>query len=151
MTEQEVIKETRKHMRSVARKLSYAASTMNARAIYHDNSKLESPELEVFVEYTPKLRGVTYGSEEYKQYLKEMQVALDHHYEVNSHHPEHYENGIDGMDLFDILEMFFDWWAATERHADGDMLRSIHQNVGRFNMSDQLFNIFVNTYERHKD
>ena len=61
-----------------------------------DNSKLESPEKELFDEYTPKLKDCTYGSDEYKEFLKGLKVALDHHYANNSHHPEHYENGVNG-------------------------------------------------------
>ncbi len=55
----------------------------------HDRSKTESPEVECFDEYTPKLKGATYGSDEYKQWLAEMKPALDHHYAANRHHPEH--------------------------------------------------------------
>jgi hypothetical protein len=36
------------------------------RAEEHDQSKLESPEVEMFTEYTPKLATSTYGSEEYE-------------------------------------------------------------------------------------
>jgi len=39
---------------------------------------------------TPKLAGSTYGSEEYKAFLGQMKPALDHHYAVNDHHPEHF-------------------------------------------------------------
>jgi hypothetical protein len=36
------------------------------RGELHDQTKLESPEVEVFAEYTPRLAGCTYGSDEYK-------------------------------------------------------------------------------------
>src|SRR5699024_11996774 len=75
------------------------------RAVVHDKSKLESPELEIFTEYTPKLKSLTYGSDEYKASLEGLGEALKHHYANNSHHAEYYENGIDGMDLFDLVEM----------------------------------------------
>ena len=74
-----------------------------------------------------------------------MGEALKHHYAANSHHPEHYENGIDGMTLIDVLEMLCDWKAATERHADGDIMRSLEVNRERFGISDQLANILANT------
>jgi hypothetical protein len=106
---------------------------------------LESPELEIFTEYTPKIKTSTYGSEEYKAFLKEMQFALIHYFANNSHHPEHYENGIRGMNLFDIIEMFCDWKAATMRHDNGDIRKSIEINKDRFNMSDDLAQIFRNT------
>jgi hypothetical protein len=117
------------------------------RAIFHDKAKLHSPEKDFFDEYTPKLAGSTYGSEEYKRYLIGLKPALDHHYAMNRHHPEHSEKGIAGMHLNDILEMFCDWYAATKRHNDGDMMKSIEINQRRFGYSDDLKAIFENTYK----
>ena len=34
--------------------------------------------------------------------------------------------------------MLADWKAATERHADGDLLRSLRLNTERFGLSPQL-------------
>lgn len=137
------------HIKRVSQLLTEAASELIRRANVHDNSKLESPEKELFDEFTPKLKETTYGSEEYKKYLKELKVALDHHYENNSHHPEHYENGVNGFDLFDLIEMFFDWKAATERHADGDIMKSININKERFGIDEQICDIFKNTVTRY--
>lgn len=133
------------HIKRVSQLLTEASCELIKRANCHDDSKLESPEKELFDKYTPKLKNCTYGSDEYKKYLEELKVALQHHYENNSHHPEHYLEGIDGMDLFDVIEMFFDWKAATERHVDGDIKKSIEINKKRFGMSEQLCNIFRNT------
>ena len=44
-------------------------------------------EKELFDKWTPILKTLEYGSEEYKDSLKNLKVALDHHYENNSHHP----------------------------------------------------------------
>lgn len=137
------------HIKRVNQLLTEAAIELIRRANVHDNSKLESPEKELFDEFTPKLKGTTYGSEEYKKYLKELSVALEHHYENNSHHPEHYENGVNGFDLFDLIEMFFDWKAATERHADGDIMKSIEINEKRFGINEQICDIFRNTVNRY--
>lgn len=137
--------DTLKHIKRVSELLTNAAKELIDRANRHDESKLRSPEKELFDEWTPKLSQCTYGSEEYKGFLRELKVALDHHYANNSHHPEHYNNGVDGMNLFDLIEMFFDWKAATERHADGDILKSIDINTKRFGLSEQLKNIFTNT------
>jgi hypothetical protein len=133
------------HIKRVAQLLTEASIELIRRANVHDDSKLESPEKELFDEFTPKLKDCTYGSDEYKGYLKGLKVALDHHYACNSHHPEHYKNGINGFDLFDLIEMFFDWKAATERHADGDIMKSIEINKERFGISDQLAEILNNT------
>lgn len=140
--------ETLLHIRRVGQLLGAFAAELIRRAGVHDASKLESPEAELFEEYTPKLRGTTYGSDEYKQFLAEMKPALEHHYAANSHHPEHRPEGIRGMDLLDIVEMFLDWKAATERHADGDLRKSVEINQRRFGYSDDLKAIFRNTIDR---
>ena len=61
------------------------------RSACHDESKLEEPEKSMYDNFTPKLRGSTYGSDEYKGFLKDMGEALQHHYKVNTHHPEHFK------------------------------------------------------------
>ena len=45
----------------------------------------------------------------------------------------------------DILEMLCDWKAATLRHKDGDIRKSIEINQKRFGYSDELKRIFLNT------
>lgn len=140
--------DTLKHIKRVSQLLTEAASELIKRANVHDNSKLESPEKEMYDELTPLLANSTYGSDEYKGFLRKLKPALDHHYKNNSHHPEHYPNGINGMDLFDIIEMFFDWKAAGERHNTGNIYKSIEINKDRFKMSPQLVDIFINTAER---
>lgn len=137
--------DTENHIARVRELIKLTSEKMAQRAEVHDKSKLEAPEKQFFDEFTPKLRGSTYGSDEYKGFLKELQVGLDHHYQNNSHHPEHYSNGVNGMSLLDVLEMFCDWKAATERHADGSLERSIKINKERFKMSDQMAEIFENT------
>jgi hypothetical protein len=133
------------HIKRVSELLNEAAIELLKRANKHDASKLLPPEKELFDEFTPKLKDCTYGSDEYKEYLKGLKVALDHHYANNSHHPEHYENGVNGFDLFDLMEMAMDWKAATERMNDGDIMKSIEINKERFNMSNQLCDILKNT------
>lgn len=135
------------HIKRVSELLTLACGELIERARVHDNSKLSDREKLLFDRMTPKLKGLTYGSEEYKAALAELKPALDNHYKENSHHPEHYENGVNGMNLFDIMEMFFDWKAASERHGDGDIYKSIDHNEKRFEMSPQLAQIFRNTCE----
>ncbi len=77
-----------------------------------------------------------------------MAPALENHYANNSHHPQHYTNGIDGMDLFDLLEMVLDWKASTLRSKDGDIFKSLDIQKERFNISNQLYNILNNTIVR---
>jgi len=111
----------------------------------HDQSKLESPEVEMVTEYTDKLAKSTYGSSEYEGFRKAMGPALLHHYAKNSHHPEHFKSGIDDMSMLDIAEMLLDWKASSERHDTGNILKSIEINADRFKMSPQLVKILENT------
>lgn len=137
--------DTLKHSQRVGELLVQITKEILDRATCHDRSKTEDPELAVFNEYTPKLRDSTYGSDEYKSYLAAMGEGLAHHYANNRHHPEHFPNGVDDMTLVDVIEMLADWRAATERHADGDILRSIGIQRHRFGLSDQLARILWNT------
>lgn len=137
--------ETTAHILRVRELLYIVQNKLEARGFAHDQSKLQSPEKEGFDEVTGALRGLTYGSPEYQAQLERLKPTLAHHYAHNSHHPEHYPNGVDGMTLLDLVEMFCDWKAATERHADGSLERSIRHNRGRFQLADQLAAILENT------
>lgn len=137
--------DTHEHIRTVQRFVLGCVNDLIHRARVHDDSKLKDPELATFNEYTPKLAGSTYGSDEYKSFLAGMKPALDHHYAANSHHPEHYEDGFLGMNLLDVVEMLCDWKAATMRHADGNLRRSIEINQERFGYDDQVKRLLLNT------
>jgi hypothetical protein len=49
------------------------------------------------------------------------------------------------MTLIDLVEMLVDWKAASERHDDGNVLKSIEVNAKRFRISGQLTTILENT------
>jgi len=138
--------DTYKHINRVRQLLSEMVGRIRERATGHDDSKLREPEKSFFDKYTPLLASLTYGSPEYMQALAELKPALDHHYQANSHHPEHYANGISDMSLFDILEMLADWKAAGERHGNGgNLARSIEINIERFQISPELAGIITKT------
>lgn len=185
--------ETQKHIDTVASIMRSVADELVERARLHDKSKLCEPEKSMYDEFTPLLRSMTYGSDEYKACLKDMGEALDHHYSVNRHHPEHFDmlqcpvchniynekdvaidarlvedirlcpecckhgtimecvlvpvSGVYGMNVIDLVEMLCDWKAASMRHADGDVMKSIEINRKRFKMSDQIVSIFKNTID----
>lgn len=191
--------QTWQHIDLVMRLLASAQIELMKRAITHDRTKLVAPEREMFAKMTSKLRGMTYGSPEYKECLKEMLgTALGHHYSHNRYHPEYFEpreesskiksheimanhainynvvlpddiygyenlvkylqvkqsehvSSVNNMNLFDLLETFIDWTAACQRHADGDINKSIEINTTRFALSPQLVEIFKNTVSWVKD
>lgn len=186
--------ETEAHIVQVQDNIREIMKNLDQRSIVHDQSKLLPPEKEMFDEVTGKLRGLTYGSDEYKQSLADLKPALDHHYAHNTHHPEHYRwkcmccdsqysdkamadaprgpndsalrycpkcsehsviyeslleednsRGYRGMSLLDVIEMLADWYAATKRHADGDLAKSIEINAKRFGYGEDLKGILQNT------
>lgn len=139
--------ETLEHIHKVREYLYFIVDELKKRGLEHDRLKMESPEVEIFTEYTPKLANTTYLSEEYNNSLKEMNKALKHHYENYRHHPEHFTNGINDMNLIDIVEMICDWKAASLRHNDGDIKKSIEINAERFGYGEQLKTILLNTVE----
>lgn len=138
-------KETKKHINLVNSYMDKFANELIKRGKIHDASKLEEPELSDFAKHTKNLKNLTYGSIEYKNDLKDLQSTLKHHYANNSHHPEHYVNGIAGMNLLDLIELFCDWKASTLRHNDGNIKKSIEINQNRFGYDDILKSILLNT------
>lgn len=143
--------DTLNHIMEVQKYLFFVSRNLKFRAAIHDQSKLSGIEKKIFDEWTPKLAGVDYGTPEYYDMLKELKPALDHHYANNSHHPQHFPDGVEGMNLLDLVEMFCDWMAATKRHDNGDIRKSIAHNEKRFNISPQLSKIFLNTVETFEE
>jgi len=145
MTLDECRVETQKHIDKVRKYIRFFTDKLTSRGENHDASKMESPEVELFAEHTERLSEIEYGSEEYKKELGALKPALEHHYAVNRHHPEHFPNGINEMNLVDLVELIADWKASSERHNNGNLLKSIEINAKRFNIDDQLTQILLNT------
>jgi hypothetical protein len=139
--------DTMQHIDRVRELLTQVTNDLQHRATQHDASKLKEPEKSAFDTFTPKLKDLTYGSDEYRATLKQMKPAVEHHYSVNSHHPEfHGKQGVSGMSLMDLIEMLCDWKAAGERHKDGDIWTSLDKNRERFFLDQaSLYAILANT------
>jgi hypothetical protein len=145
LEEQAVNYATLRHIESVRNVLNAVIVELLKRGESHDQLKLEQPELSGFLTHTHKLGSTEYNSPEYKAMLEELKPTLAHHYANYRHHPEHFPNGLDDMNLVDIIEMFCDWKASTSRNKNGNLLQSIENNRSRFRMSDQMINVFKNT------
>lgn len=141
--------ETHKHVRKVQAYLFMFVKELIGRAETHDDSKFDEPELSIFAEHQPKLAETEYGSKEYKELLKQVEPAIEHHYAKNRHHSEHFPDGIEGMTLVDLLEMVADWKAATERNKNGNIRKSIEVNAERYKINPQLTKIIENTVREY--
>jgi hypothetical protein len=144
--EKSSIEDTLQHKKMITDLMSQVITELLYRAAVHDNAKMEEPELSLFDTYTPKLSKSTYGSEEYKTFLEGLKPALNHHYSRYRHHPEHFKNGCRDMNILDVLEMLVDWKAATLRHNDGNILKSLEINRNRFSLDEvSLYDILMNS------
>ncbi|KPV51457.1 hypothetical protein SE17_21075 [Kouleothrix aurantiaca] len=126
-------------------RLQVFTSALTVRAARHDASKLQEPEKSGYDQLTIALKDCEYGSDAYRAALASLRPVIAHHYEHNTHHPEHYPNGIAGMSLLDIVEMLCDWKAASERTKQGSIAQSLAHNRERFGVDPQLAAIFENT------
>lgn len=147
---------TRKHIQSVQRGLHRFATELMERGVVHDESKFSDDEMIPLKQMQTDIdtRGpAPYGSDLYNERTKMLGPMLDSHYRKNSHHPQHYEQkyggplpakeGIAGMTLGDLVEMFFDWKAASERN--GEKVFNLTTAFNDKNMDPQLRAIFENT------
>lgn len=146
MAEYDSRPDTYEHILKVQHYINRCILNLLYRGQVHDRSKLSGIEKAAFDQATPTLRDTEYGSEEYRASLRKIRPAVEEHYKRNTHHPEFYDDGIDGMSLFDLVEMLCDWKAAGERHENGgDIFKSIDINEERHEISPQLTSILVNT------
>lgn len=98
--------------------------------IFHDKSKFNRQEFDDLV--AQEVSGK-------KEYAKD-----DPHYSFNPHHPEHYENGIDDMNLLTIVEMLSGWKvdAEEQNRPFSEILKEYNQ---KYKVNDQLRKILENT------
>lgn len=134
----------RNHITRVQLLLKLTMTSLYERSFNHDLTKLHPPEFAVFDAQMERLQKVEFGSEEYKQALRDMRPALEHHYAHNRHHPEHFIDGVDGMTIIDLAEMICDWYAAASEKGDKPNMDYL---TARFKLSPQLRAIIENTFE----
>lgn len=137
--------DTLRHINTVRGLLDVIIVKLIECGVHHDESKLEEPEKSVVDEFTPKMKTMIYNSSEYLQCMEDMKPMLEYHYTHNRHHPQWHPNGVNGMNLVDIVELFCDWYAAAHRNVGGDIAKSIEIGKTRFGISDQLSQIITNT------
>lgn len=133
------------HKSDVRQLLSKVISDLLARAEHHDDTKMETPEVEVFADNFEKLGEVEYGSTAYEELLKKVKPAVKHHYSKNRHHPEFWKRGIRDMTLIDLIELLCDWQSSTKRNKDGNIRHSLELNAKKYKMTGQLRQILENT------
>lgn len=140
---------TLRHIKRVQDLLGDAAGELIKRGKVHDLSKLTPVEMGPLAELDKLIEkegNVPFGSPEYEQRKALLGPMLENHYRENSHHPEHYPGGVEDYDLFDLIEMFIDWKAASERGEESSM--NLTTACQKYNVSNQVQRIMRNTADR---
>jgi hypothetical protein len=105
---------------------------LEKRALLHDESKFRDDEFVGFARINHIARDHKYGSDEYRQSLKDEKPTIDLHYSRNSHHPQFHDE-VRHMGLFDLIEMVCDWhaaWAVYESCKSPGKRMSWPENLG---------------------
>jgi len=135
---------TLEHIRKVQLLLKYFLDKLTERSENHDISKLVDEESEV---YSKEVINTIHAFDhpEYEHYLNKIRISIETHYSKNRHHPEHFSNSINDMNLIDIIEMFCDWCSCSSLDQDLSIKDQLMRNKRRYNISEQLNTIFLNT------
>lgn len=136
-----------KHLALVRNNILQIILWLSQRGICHDQSKFSDIEIDAYLTIKDRISAVPFGSAEYETIKQEIQYAVDHHYQHNRHHPEHFKNGINDMNIVDLIEMFCDWVAANKRNPQNDVHHSIDVCCDKYKIPDMLKQIFHNSTE----
>jgi hypothetical protein len=140
---------TRAHIHRVRTLLDEMCMQLLTRGKTHDASKfdpIEAGPLQVMQDLIDKEGPASFGSDEYRRRTALLGPMLDHHYANNRHHPEHYPDGVAGMDMIDMIEMFVDWKAASERGQDSAV--GLSYCIEKYGIPPMLAAVLRNTADR---
>ena len=146
------IQYVQKNIREIIKNFSFNNFELQNRSKTHDASKFSKEEYIPYVWLTEYYRKkqlnqpFDYPTEAIE---KQVDIAVQHHYAANPHHPEFYSN-VEYMSISDIVEMVCDWAAMSQ-----ELKNSLRQfaskqipKVYKFNESQQqLIYKLINHFE----
>ena len=133
------------HISEVSENLEVVVSQLKQRGLAHDRTKLQALEFDGFVSTREKFKKANYGSPEYQECVDLTKPAVDHHYKNNRHHTGFHKDGINGMNLIDIMEMICDWRAAARRSPDKKLEDTLDYAADKYKIEPQLKKLIINT------
>ncbi len=145
---EQTVSYTQGHIYNVRKLLNKFADVLKQKGETHDQSKLEEPEVYGWaaMDLEPHYE---YGSYEYYDKLRRFSEVFNHHYKVNSHHPEHFVNPEHEMTLIDMVEMLCDWFAYKQDIPIREGVELIREQCDRFGFSDTIMSLLTNTYREY--
>ena len=132
------------HKKKVKDRMLFLAKEIIKRAEEHDNSKLKAPEINWLIEMDKEPK-VEYGTPEYFEKMKRWDKFFKHHYKNNSHHPDHYVQGVYGMTIVDLVEMMCDVVSYIEELHVCQTSKIIKEQKERFDIDEGIAQILINT------
>lgn len=145
---EQTVSYTQGHIYNVRKLLNKFADVLKQKGETHDQSKLEEPEVYGWAAMDLEPR-YEYGSYEYYDKLRRFSEVFNHHYKVNSHHPEHFVNPEHEMTLIDMVEMLCDWFAYKQDIPIREGVELIREQCNRFGFSDTIMSLLTNTYREY--
>lgn len=145
---EQTVSYTQGHIYNVRKLLNKFADVLKQKGETHDQSKLEEPEVYGWAAMDLEPR-YEYGSYEYYDKLRRFSEVFNHHYKVNSHHPEHFVNPEYEMTLIDMVEMLCDWFAYKQDIPIREGVELIREQCDRFGFSDTIMSLLTNTYREY--
>jgi hypothetical protein len=136
---------TLEHINRVKAKMEFFASVLATRGANHDSSKLKEPEYSGWLAMDKEPR-YPYGSKKYYDKMFRYKEVLEHHYSINSHHPEHFEDPSNQMDLIDLIEMLCDWFSYSNDISWLEGYNTINSQCARFKLNDTIKHLLLNTF-----
>lgn len=132
------------HKKTVKERLLFLADELYKRAYYHDDSKLQMPELQWLIDMDKEPR-YAYGTPEYFDKMKRWDKFFKSHYKGNRHHPDHFPNGVNDMNLADLCEYIVDIISYYKELHANVALDTVNKQQQRFGFDEQLTQILKNT------
>lgn len=104
------------HKARVAEHMGHATAILLEAAVNHDVDKIENEVIfQTYSRHAKHQKATPWGTHHRKDYeLKHMNEAIELHLQ-NKHHLQDARNTREDIDIFDVIEMMCDWFAAMER------------------------------------
>ena len=153
MTSEEirVVQSIYEHQQKVASVMRQVIHELVTRALTHDASKFTTQELRDNLVTLPdkwelQTKGHGYHSPEQEQHRARFAAEIARHRKANRHHPEYHVNGVNDMDLIDLIEMLCDWYVSAS-----DIDQSIRENSQDYEIPPHISRILENTASKLKE
>ena len=137
-----------RHIMTVQALLRRFARQLLNRADNHDLSKLAPDELGGMIEIDSIADKFRLNSPEYMAALSGTAIKL--HRSRYSHHPEYHLNGVEDMNIFDLVEMVCDWKVANQLRGHPEWKKSVGMMAERLSLSSEyvlLVNLIAKALE----